>query len=85
MPYETFYGDGAPIEDEVIACLYEVYEREKVAFPWQANDVMMIDNMLVAHGRNPYEGERQVFVGMTERVRCEDVAAPSDYRAPGTE
>jgi hypothetical protein len=26
----------------------------------------MLDNMLVAHGRNPYEGERLILAGLAE-------------------
>ena len=26
----------------------------------------MLDNMLVAHGRKPYEGTRKILVGMSE-------------------
>jgi alpha-ketoglutarate-dependent taurine dioxygenase len=64
LPTNTFYGDGLPIEPEVLDELREAYRRETVAFPWQANDVLLLDNMLTAHGRAPYTGERKVLVGM---------------------
>jgi len=64
LPTNTFYGDGSPIEDEVLDHLREAYRRETVVFPWQANDVLLLDNMLAAHGRAPYTGERKVLVGM---------------------
>ncbi|SDX08745.1 Taurine dioxygenase, alpha-ketoglutarate-dependent [Marininema mesophilum] len=66
MPYNTFYGDGTPIEDEVIEIIRRAYEQEKVVFPWQKGDVLMLDNMLVAHGRNPFKGERKTLVAMGE-------------------
>jgi hypothetical protein len=34
--------------------------------PWQEGDIMMLDNMLVAHGREPYAPPRQIVVGMAE-------------------
>ncbi len=35
-----------------------------VAFPWSAGDVMVLDNFRVAHGRNRYEGHRDVQVAL---------------------
>ncbi len=66
LPNQTFYGDGSPIEQEVIETLIQAYEAEKVTFPWQAGDVLMVDNMLVAHGRESFTGERLVLTGMSE-------------------
>jgi alpha-ketoglutarate-dependent taurine dioxygenase len=37
-----------------------------VAFAWQRGDLLMLDNMAVAHGRRPYRGERQVLVAMAD-------------------
>ncbi|MEI5908946.1 TauD/TfdA family dioxygenase [Bacillus spongiae] len=66
LPYNTYYGDGTPIEDEVVAALRQAYDKATVAFPWVEGDVLVLDNMLVAHGRNPYKGERKTLVAMGE-------------------
>jgi alpha-ketoglutarate-dependent taurine dioxygenase len=66
LPNNTTYGDGAPIEPEVLDELRAAYLRHKVTFPWQAGDVLMLDNMLSAHGREPFEGERRVVAGMAD-------------------
>ena len=34
-----------------------VFDEAKVVFPWEKNDVMLLDNMLVAHGRTPLKGK----------------------------
>lgn len=65
-PTNSFYGDGLPIEPEVLEVLREAYRQELVAFAWQKGDVLMLDNMLAAHGRAPYSGQREIFVGMAE-------------------
>jgi alpha-ketoglutarate-dependent taurine dioxygenase len=66
LPYNTYYGDGTPIEPDVLDELREIYRQETVLFPWRRSDVLMIDNMLAAHGRRPYVGARQIVVGMAE-------------------
>jgi len=66
VPYNVFYGDGSVIENAVIEHITEAYNSETVAFPWQEGDVLMLDNMLVAHGRNPFTGPRKVIVAMAD-------------------
>jgi alpha-ketoglutarate-dependent taurine dioxygenase len=66
LPTNTFYGDGSPIEPEVLEQLRHAYEQNKVLFPWQPGDVLLLDNMLVAHGRSSYTGPRKVLVAMAE-------------------
>jgi alpha-ketoglutarate-dependent taurine dioxygenase len=66
FPRQTYYGDGSPIEDAVLDEIREVYRSAAVEFPWQAGDVMLLDNMLAAHGRTPFKGPRKVLVAMAE-------------------
>ena len=66
LPYNTYYGDGSPIDTTVIEQINQAYQQEKVIFPWQKSDILMLDNMSIAHGRQPYKGEREVFVAMSE-------------------
>ncbi|MEJ7607277.1 MAG: TauD/TfdA family dioxygenase, partial [Bryobacteraceae bacterium] len=35
-------------------------------FPWQARDILVLDNMLVAHGRNPYRGDRKILAALAQ-------------------
>ena len=66
LPYETSFGDGSPIEPEIVDSFLRAFEEEKMTFPWQRGDVLLLDNMTIAHGREPYEGERSIIVAMTE-------------------
>src|SRR6185436_13242198 len=56
-PYDVLFGDGEPIPEEEVLAIYPLLESVTVAFPWQAGDVMLVDNVNTAHGRNPYAGE----------------------------
>ncbi len=76
-PNDTLYGDGSPIESEVIDMLKDAYEKHKVKFDWQQGDMLMVDNMLMAHGRESYEGERLILTGMSEVHRWENVTVNS--------
>ena len=66
LPTNTYYGDASPIEPETLDELRRIYDEETVLFPWQEGDILLLDNMRVAHGRAPYTGARQILVGMTE-------------------
>lgn len=66
LPYNTYYADGSQIEPEVLDILRDAYLQEAVSFPWCEHDLLLLDNMLVAHGRSPFRGQRKILVGMTE-------------------
>ncbi|MDF5712388.1 MAG: TauD/TfdA family dioxygenase [Rhizonema sp. NSF051] len=66
LPYNTYYGDGTAIKPTDIEHICQAYEQEKVVFTWLQGDILMLDNMSIAHGREAYIGERQVIVAMSE-------------------
>ena len=63
-PRNAYYGDGTPIEESVLEQIREIYTKEAVAFSWQKHDILLLDNMLAAHGRRPFRGARKIVVGM---------------------
>ncbi|HEX4955003.1 MAG TPA: TauD/TfdA family dioxygenase [Thermoanaerobaculia bacterium] len=75
LPKNSFWGDGSELEPEVLAELREAYRAETVAFLWQRGDVLLLDNMLAAHGRAPYTGPRKLVVGMAMACNVSDVEA----------
>jgi alpha-ketoglutarate-dependent taurine dioxygenase len=66
LPSTTCYGDGSSIEAETLDELREAYSSETVMFSWQEGDLLLLDNMMVAHGRAPYKGPRAILVGMAQ-------------------
>ncbi|MFJ9178099.1 TauD/TfdA family dioxygenase [Streptomyces sp. NPDC102360] len=71
LPTNTYYGDGGVIPDEVMDQLRAAYRSASTRFDWQRDDVLIVDNMRAAHGREPFTGPRKIAVAMSE---------PSDQR-----
>ena len=69
LPFDTRFGNGDSIEEDVVTLLNEVYEAHTVREPWQAGDLLVVDNIRTAHSREPYTGPREVLVGLADPVR----------------
>jgi alpha-ketoglutarate-dependent taurine dioxygenase len=65
-PRNTYYGDGSPIEPETLDAIRTAFAAETLTFSWRSGDVLLVDNMLVGHGRRPYGGPRKILVSMGE-------------------
>lgn len=72
LPRNVYYGDGAPIEDSLMEEICELYRQNAISFRWQPGDILMLDNMLTAHGRNPYVGQRRIVVAMAEMCDADE-------------
>ncbi|MET0593767.1 MAG: TauD/TfdA family dioxygenase [Polyangiaceae bacterium] len=66
LPRNVYYGDGGAIDPGSLAEIRRVLGEVEVSFPWKTGDVLVLDNMLTAHGRAPFRGERRVAVAMAE-------------------
>jgi len=72
VPRNVYYGDGAPLEADALAQIRGVLDEQRIVFPWRTGDVLMLDNMLTAHARDPFEGPRKVVVAMAQSYRERD-------------
>lgn len=72
LPFNTRFGNGDPIGEDVVQLINEVYEDNTAREPWQAGDLMLVDNVRSAHGREPFKGPREVVVAMADAVRLRD-------------
>ena len=68
LPFNTFYGNGDPVGDEVVRVINETYEAATAREPWQAGDLLLIDNIRTAHSRDAFEGTREVLAAMADPV-----------------
>lgn len=63
-PRDTLFGNGEEIPIEMLEEIHAAYESERLEFRWKKRDVLIIDNILMAHSRNSYEGNRKIVVSM---------------------
>lgn len=73
IPRNAYYGDSSPIETAVLDAIREVYKQETIIFTWKEGDVLLLDNMLTAHGRQPFVGNRKILTGMAEVFSSKDI------------
>jgi alpha-ketoglutarate-dependent taurine dioxygenase len=66
LPFNTYYGDGAPLEPATLEEIREAYRQESRRFDWRPKDILLIDNMLTSHSREPFKGERKIVVAMAQ-------------------
>ena len=66
LPHNCEYGDGEPLEDHVLAAIRLALTQHKLLFDWQRRDLLMIDNVLMMHGREAFTGERKTLAYLSE-------------------
>jgi alpha-ketoglutarate-dependent taurine dioxygenase len=72
LPFNTRFGNGDPISEDIVQLLNQIYEAITVREPWQVGDLLLVDNIRCAHSREPFEGPREVLVAMADAVRLTD-------------
>ncbi|KAE9977351.1 hypothetical protein BLS_000026 [Venturia inaequalis] len=58
-PTLQLFGDGTPISDKYLANLAKITDEIRVLHKWQRGDVLVYDNVIAQHGRQPWEGEQE--------------------------
>ena len=66
LPTNTYFGDGGRIPDDVVEHVRSCYSAARVRFDYYRGDVLIVDNMRTAHGREPFTGPRRIAVAMAE-------------------
>ncbi|KAF9877194.1 taurine catabolism dioxygenase [Colletotrichum karsti] len=52
------YGDGTPIPDKYLEHLAKITDEIRVLHKWHQGDVLVYDNIIAQHGRQPWQGEQ---------------------------
>lgn len=74
LPFNTAYGDGEPISRQDVETIDEAYRRATVRETWRPGDVLIVDNILSAHAREAFRGNRRIVVAMGDPVALDDCA-----------
>jgi len=77
LPFNTRLGNGDPIGADVVEVINEAYEANSVREHWQAGDLLLVDNVRTAHGREPFEGAREIVVAMADAIHPSTVGLDS--------
>ncbi|KJY41361.1 peptide synthetase [Streptomyces sp. NRRL B-1568] len=68
LPFNTAYGDGTALDEDTVLAIGAVYDKHTLREPWRAGDLMIVDNLRMAHSREPYEGAREIAVVLGDPV-----------------
>ncbi|OQE42128.1 hypothetical protein PENCOP_c004G02911 [Penicillium coprophilum] len=70
---QQLFGDGTPIPDKYLAHLAKITDEIRVLHRWQEGDVLVYDNIIAQHGREPWQGEQSDRVIMASLFDGESV------------
>lgn len=73
---EVLHGDGTPVATADVLHVAEVMDACALPHVWQAGDLLMLDNLLVGHGRRQYSGPRSILAAL--------IGARRSAATPGT-
>lgn len=72
LPFRTFYGNGEPVAREDVELIDAAYRKATLRHRWQPGDVMIVDNLRMAHARDSFRGDRKILVSMGDPVELSD-------------
>jgi alpha-ketoglutarate-dependent taurine dioxygenase len=79
------FGDGSEIPEEWLEGLFGITERIRVLHRWEEGDVLVLDNEIAQHGREPWVGEQGDRVVYASLWDAEDVPGRYIYEGAQTE
>lgn len=80
LTFDTHFGDGGPVTEPDWRGVLDAYDAVLCRVPWHVGDLLLVDNVLTAHGREPYTGHQEVAIAPAEMVPlmdCRPTVAPT--------
>lgn len=72
-PLPTF-GDGETIPVDWLETADRIVHETRILLQWKQGDVVVFDNHIVQHARQPWTGERRVLASMWDDERFPDIS-----------
>ncbi|MGW6055204.1 TauD/TfdA family dioxygenase [Streptomyces sp. NPDC055189] len=66
LPQNVTFADGTQIPADYVTQIRDRGLEHAVNVDWRTGDLLLIDNVLVGHGRRPFTGDRRVLVAMCD-------------------
>jgi len=64
LPHQSFFQDGSLIPTSLIEEIQDTFSAIAIKIKLDAHDVLILNNEMIAHGRLPYQGERELLVSL---------------------
>lgn len=81
LPFDTAMGNGELLSEQEVRMLQDAYASAQCRESWRRGDILLVDNILSAHGREAFTGRRKILVAMGEPVAI-DLCKPTIAAAP---
>jgi len=78
-PYHCVWGDGTEFSESELAELRDVHEKSTIANRLVPGDIVVVDNLRVAHGRTAYKGERLMGLLLSDMVPRKEQSPPEQF------
>ena len=66
FPSGAYLGDGSDLPEDEDLAFQQLVARFTYSWKWRDGDVMILDNLLTGHGRNPFSGTRATEVALLD-------------------
>lgn len=76
---QTLYGDGTPIPEKYLAHLSSITDEIRVLHQWEQGDVLVFDNVIAQHGREPWTGDQKDRIVLASLFDAESLPGRYGY------
>lgn len=61
LSHHAEFGDGEQFDDAALHEVRRIMNQNKLLFTWRKNDLLVVDNVLMMHGRESFTGARKTL------------------------